>query len=118
MARGGGSQEKEVAAAEKVNNEDDDDERYSRQVYTLGARAHGLVRTATIFVDGPATSGLVYECVKDLALSGVGNIVLWDSNSNHDVDSIDAHYHDASLDDLDMATRSRLTRPTAKRSPC
>ena len=76
-----------------------DDERYSRQVYTLGARAHGLVRTCTIYVDGPTSSGLVYECVKNLALSGVGNIELWDAEE----EALDKHYHDSSLDDLGKA---------------
>jgi len=93
----------------KIDGDDDDDERYSRQVYTLGARAHGLVRSATVYVDGPAESGLVYECVKDLALSGVGNIVLWESSSSSTSSSStsqvvdDAKYHDASLDDLGNA---------------
>ena len=94
----GGSQEEAAT--------DSDDERYSRQVYTLGARAHGLVRSATIYIDGPATSGLVYECVKDLALSGVGNIVLWESSTDgndEEEGDVDANYHDASLDDLGNA---------------
>jgi ubiquitin-activating enzyme E1 len=73
----------------------DDEERYSRQVYTLGARAHGLVRSATVYVDGPSKSGLLYECVKNLALSGVGKIVIVTSD-----EEIDAAYHLSQLDDL------------------
>ena len=38
---------------------DGDDERYSRQVYTLGARAHGLVRSCTVVLDGPPSSRLL-----------------------------------------------------------
>eukprot|EP00536_Pseudo-nitzschia_multiseries_P010636 jgi/Psemu1/297610/fgenesh1_pm.332_\ len=38
---------------ESDNEEDNDEERYSRQVYTMGARAHGLIRSSTIHVDGP-----------------------------------------------------------------
>lgn len=61
-------------------------DRYSRQVYTLGARAHGEIRKSVIYLDGPifqandegsaSISGLLMECAKDLALSGVGEIVL------------------------------------------
>jgi ubiquitin-activating enzyme E1 len=77
-----------------------DDERYSRQVFTLGARAHALVRSSTVYVDGPPTSGLLYECVKNLALSGVGSIVIWESDNK---DPREQHYHDATLDDLGKA---------------
>ena len=79
-----------------------DEERYSRQVYTLGARAHGLVRSSTIYIDGPASSGLVYEIVKDLALSGVGTIILCCRSTDS---LLDDQYHDASLDDLGNAYR-------------
>ena len=72
-----------------------EEERYSRQVYTLGARAHGLVRSATVFVDGPCSSGLTYETVKNLALSGIGTIVLVTSQSSHD-----ENYHYPRWDDL------------------
>lgn len=77
---------------------DTDEERYSRQVYTLGARAHGLVRSSTIYIDGPAMSGLVYECAKNLALSGVGSIVILTHN-----DENERNYHNSELDDLGKA---------------
>ena len=77
---------------------DTDEERYSRQVYTLGARAHGLVRSSIIYIDGPATSGLVYECAKNLALSGVGSIVILTHN-----DENEKTYHNSELDDLGKA---------------
>lgn len=86
---------------------DDDDERYSRQVYTLGARAHRLVRTATIYLDGPLESGLVYECAKNLALSGLGNIVLLvsdtDTKDNTGTDLVEDRYHKSDWDDLGQA---------------
>ncbi|CAJ1969534.1 unnamed protein product [Cylindrotheca closterium] len=75
--------------------DDNDEERYSRQVYTLGARAHGMVRSSTVYVDGPSDSGLLYECVKNLALSGVGKIVLVTSD-----ETMDAAYHSTDMDDL------------------
>jgi ubiquitin-activating enzyme E1 len=78
-----------------------DDERYSRQVFTLGARAHALVRSSTVYVDGPPSSGLLYECVKNFALSGVGSIVIWESDSKDDIS--EQHYHDGTLDDLGKA---------------
>jgi ubiquitin-activating enzyme E1 len=78
-----------------ANDGKNDEERYSRQVYTLGARAHGLVRSSTVYVDGPDQSGLVYECVKNLALSGVGHIVIVTSE-----DDIDSNYHNKQFDDL------------------
>ncbi len=134
----------------KVNN---DDERYSRQMYTLGARAHNLVRSTTAILDGPlggkqlshalsgsslhvrykgadgfegveangydihattdvndnlmtneTPSGLLYEIAKNLALSGVGRIILvQNDNNDEEVDSIDAGYFDGSLDDLGAA---------------
>ena len=67
-------------------------DRYSRQVYTVGARAHSEIRKSVVYVDGPMivdgklcgssldeeerVSGLMVECLKNLALSGVGEIVL------------------------------------------
>jgi ubiquitin-activating enzyme E1 len=81
-----------------VRGGDTDEERYSRQVYTLGARAHGLVRSSTIYIDGPATSGLVYECAKNLALSGVGSIVILTHT-----DEKERKYHNSELDDLGNA---------------
>lgn len=80
------------------NNDYPDDERYSRQVYTLGARAHSLVRGATVYLDGPPASGLLYECAKNLALSGVGKIVILTSN-----DASEKAYHVDKLDDLGKA---------------
>eukprot|EP00980_Cylindrotheca_fusiformis_P009925 scaffold2195_cov132-Cylindrotheca_fusiformis.AAC.9 len=74
---------------------ENDDERYSRQLYTLGARAHGMVRSATVYVDGPSESGLLYECVKNLALSGVGKIVIVTSDKKEE-----STYHSPELDDL------------------
>lgn len=72
-----------------------DEERYSRQVYTLGARAHGMVRSATVYVDGPSESGLLYECIKNLALSGIGKIIMVSSD-----EKVDKDYHSAIWDDL------------------
>eukprot|EP00956_Cyclotella_meneghiniana_P020484 scaffold36296_cov115-Cyclotella_meneghiniana.AAC.12 len=115
---------------------DSDDERYSRQMYALGARAHGLVRSTTAILDGPLgkiktgkrssptvsrgehgfqslhqnddesettfynhiPSGLLYETAKNLALSGVGRIILIRNE-----ESFDAGYFDGSLDDLGAA---------------
>ena len=88
--RGGDAEDEE-----QQQDEDGDEERYSRQVYTLGARAHGLIRTATVYIDGPAKSGLVYECAKNLALTGIGKIVILSSNDEHDT-----AYHRDELDDL------------------
>jgi len=127
------------------NKDDDDDdrdeERYSRQMYALGARAHGLVRSTTAVLDGPlggrggrdvraggadgfdgldddgrdgcrpatdvsrTPSGLLYEIAKNLALSGVGRIVLVRDDDDDDVggDSYDSGYFDGSLDDLGAA---------------
>lgn len=63
----------------------DGEERYSRQVYTLGARAHGIFRSSTtIVMDGSATSGLLYETAKNLALLGVARIILIQNPSERD----------------------------------
>ncbi|KAL3944878.1 MAG: hypothetical protein SGBAC_001021 [Bacillariaceae sp.] len=78
--------------------DENDEERYSRQVYTLGARAHGMVRSSTVYVDGPSESGLLYECVKNLALSGVGKIVLVTSD-----ETVASAYHSTDMDDLGRA---------------
>ena len=75
------------------------EERYSRQVYTLGQRAHGLIRSATIYLDGPLSSGLLYECAKNLALSGVGSLVILTDDDDDD-DNLDDRYHYADYDDL------------------
>lgn len=84
-----------IARGGATGEDDSDEERYSRQVYTLGARAHGLIRSATVYIDGPSTSGLTYEAAKNLALSGIGKIVVLTSDSPHD-----AHYHLPKWDDL------------------
>ena len=90
------------------SNDDKDEERYSRQIYTLGARAHALVRSATVFIDGPSKSGLVYECAKNLALSGIGHIAILTSNESHD-----SNYHNSQFDDLgrtyNRGARAELT---------
>ena len=109
-------------AADDDHDDDDDDERYSRQMYTLGARAHRLVRSATAVLDGPtggssrgggdnsgtmtAPSGLLYKIAKILALSGVGRIVLvGEDDDDGDYDHVDVGYFDGSLDDLGAAYR-------------
>jgi len=105
--RGGGEgegNEEENENENEVENNNGDEERYSRQVYTLGARAHSLVRSSTIVIDGPAASGLVYEIVKNLALSGVGQIIiLSNKNNNEDDENVmkkDSNYYCGELDDL------------------
>lgn len=150
-----GTNSKKVKGKIEVNN---DDERYSRQMYTLGARAHNLVRSTTAILDGPlggkkrlhalssnsldvryqgadgfegvdandddlhaptptnvgddllltneTPSGLLYEVAKNLALSGVGRIILVQDDYNDDGEElgcIDAGYFDGSLDDLGAA---------------
>ncbi|KAL9187802.1 hypothetical protein ACHAXT_006180 [Thalassiosira profunda] len=113
----------------KEKNGDSDDERYSRQMYALGARAHQLVRSTTAILDGPlggardvridgadgfagldadprapsrseTPSGLLYELAKNLALSGVGRIVLVRDDGEAPSDE---GYFDGSLDDLGAA---------------
>uniref|UniRef100_A0A7S0F7B5 Ubiquitin-activating enzyme E1 C-terminal domain-containing protein n=1 Tax=Pseudo-nitzschia arenysensis TaxID=697910 RepID=A0A7S0F7B5_9STRA len=59
----------------------------------MGARAHGLIRSSTIYVDGPIRSGLLWESIKNLALSGVGKLVVV-------VDESENGYHSSDLDDL------------------
>ena len=111
------------SAKTKANKKkDNDDERYSRQMYALGARAHGLVRSTTAILDGPLgklhslsrngehgfrsikdggsdiPSGLLYEMAKNLALSGVGRIILVRND-----DGFDSGYFDGTLDDLGAA---------------
>jgi len=97
-------------------NDGDDEERYSRQFYTLGARAHSLVRSSTIIFDGPPRSGLVYECAKNVALSGVGRIIILDSDGGDDAtetmqdgvqwNSQERLYHDDTFDDLGIVYRN------------
>lgn len=81
-----------------------DEERYSRQVYTLGARAHSLVRSSTILIDGPSRSGLMYEAAKNLALSGVGKIIIV-GNEDEESAKLESAYHEFSLDDLGAVYR-------------
>jgi len=88
-----------------------DEERYSRQVYTLGARAHALVRQTTAILDGPPTSGLLYECGKNLALSGVGSVVLL-VDDNPESRSVHNGYHCARLDDLGRGYRNAAMAET------
>ncbi|KAL7437868.1 hypothetical protein ACHAXH_005809 [Discostella pseudostelligera] len=148
-----GANSKKVKGKLEVDN---DDERYSRQMYTLGARAHNLVRSTTAILDGPlggkkrlhaissasldvryqgadgfegvdandddlyannhvgddllltneTPSGLLYEIAKNLALSGVGRIILVQDDYNDDGEElgwIDTGYFDGSLDDLGAA---------------
>jgi ubiquitin-activating enzyme E1 len=91
----------------KDNEEDegDDEERYSRQVYTLGSRAHSLVRKSTIILDGPPRSGLAYESIKNLALSGVGKIVILENDMGSDQGLVDEYYFDEKMDDLGTVYR-------------
>lgn len=111
---GGESNDISTTSVEKT----DDEERYSRQVYTLGARAHSLVRKSSIIVDGPVSSGLLYESVKNLALSGVGKIIILTSSdaSNDSEDggkakicaidtSKEQKYFDEDFDDLGILYR-------------
>lgn len=136
------------SASTSKKSADHDEERYSRQMYALGARAHGLVRSTTAILDGPlgagmsgggsshgkrilgedvdvegadgfeglhkregdrgrssstlseVPSGLLYEIAKNLALSGVGRIILVRDDNN-----TDAGYFDGDLDDLGGAYR-------------
>jgi len=87
-----------------------DEERYSRQIYTLGSRAHSLVRSSTIILDGPPESGLLYETTKNLALSGVGTIILLQSSEEGawNLASVEHEdgYFNATLDDLGRVYRN------------
>ena len=94
--RGGGHDEKTNEVNEQDPDQDcQDEERYSRQLYTLGARAHSLVRKSTIIIDGPTESGLLYEAVKNLALSGVGEIIIL-TNDDENINGSD----DNEIDDI------------------
>jgi len=98
--RGGGSNA-DNADIENEGENNNDEERYSRQVYTMGARAHGLIRSSTIYVDGPIRSGLLWESIKNLALSGVGSIVVVVGDDEQEKNKADLHYyHESNLDDL------------------
>ena len=98
--RGGSDDEAEVLTESPSH----DEERYSRQVYTLGARAHSLVRSSTILIDGPPRSGLMYEAAKNLALSGVGKIIII-GNEDEESAKLESAYHECSLDDLGAVYR-------------
>ena len=52
--RGGGGNERNTQIDDENRNDED---RYSRQLFTLGARAHKLVRSTNILLDGPFSSG-------------------------------------------------------------
>ena len=86
---------------------DQEEERYSRQVYALGHRAHRLIRSSAVYLDGPLNSGLVYEIAKNLVLSGIHRLVLVvRSSETTTTTGITAHcsnYHNPLLDDLGAA---------------
>ncbi len=90
-----------------TGEDENDEERYSRQFYTLGARAHSLVRSSTILIDGPARSGLVYETVKNLALSGVGKIILLTTEDMVETSQgrLEENYFNFDMDDLGAVYR-------------
>ncbi|KAG7340147.1 ThiF family protein [Nitzschia inconspicua] len=104
--RGGSDGQQSDSYLSEGSSQDDqnDEERYSRQVYTLGARAHALVRSSCVIVDGPLESGLLWESLKNLALSGIGKIIILtdDESDTSECQKMDKAYHDASLDDLGM----------------
>lgn len=109
----------ERGGREEEEDDDHDEERYSRQMYALGARAHGQIRSTTVVLDGPlggtgacgdddgtTPSGLLYEVAKNLALSGVGRIVLArDDDDDATTEGTSPGYFDGSLDDLGAAYR-------------
>lgn len=76
---------------------DEDEGRYSRQVYTLGSKAHALIRSSTVYLDGPLRSGLLFEVGKNLALSGVRRLVVVVSKN-----AMEQTYHNYNLDDLGL----------------
>ena len=92
----------EASDCESSSPSSTDEERYSRQVYTLGKRAHGLIRSTTIYLDGPSTSGLTWEVAKNLALSGIHKVVLVQRSSETTETAINSATK-ASLDDLGQA---------------
>lgn len=98
-----------------------DDERYSRQVFTLGKRAHDLIRSSTIYLDGPTSSGLMYEVAKNLALSGVQHLVIVESSNPPEEEVLSSrylleqNYHDAELDDLGQAYMRAAREETGNR---
>lgn len=58
------------------------EERYSRQTFTLGARAQGIVRSdqTVLILDG--NGGLSYEIAKNAALMGIRNILVLEEQEN------------------------------------
>ena len=102
----------EVISPSKV--EDSDEERYSRQVYALGHRAHGLIRSSTVYLDGPPSSGLMYEIAKNLALSGIRRLVLVVPSPTSPRYNNPSAYHNPELDDLGCAYISAATRETTE----
>jgi len=70
----------------------------------MGARAHGLIRSSCVCLDGPIRSGLLWESAKNLALSGVGRlVVLVDDDEMDGNDASEGCYHVPELDDLGEA---------------
>ena len=111
--RGGGE------SASHENTSSEEEERYSRQVYAVGKRAHGLIRSSVIYLDGPVASGLLYETAKNLALSGIRKLVLIVHEEQDESDddkhlNKDGWYHKQALDDLGnaylRAARAELER--------
>ena len=141
----------------RKGKDDNDDERYSRQMYALGARAHKLIRSTTAILDGPlggkerfttannnvriegadgfegidndpnaneethatsqseTPSGLLYEIAKNLALSGVGRIILVQDDEDGPI--ADGGYFDGSLDDLGAAYHRAALAEISDKSP-
>eukprot|EP00977_Amphora_coffeiformis_P015741 scaffold4707_cov164-Amphora_coffeaeformis.AAC.15 len=100
--RGGG--DTTTTSSDRTSSEEEE-ERYSRQVYAVGKRAHGLIRSSVIYLDGPVGSGLLYETAKNLALSGIRKLVLIVDDGNEDESKFDSDslYHNQALDDLGNA---------------
>ncbi|KAL7576443.1 hypothetical protein ACA910_018243 [Epithemia clementina (nom. ined.)] len=97
----------------EATTEDNEEERYSRQVYAVGHRAHTLIRSSTVYLDGPPNSGLLYEIAKNLALSGVRRIVVVvPSSSTTAENELYNAYHNPSLDDLGAAYVRAATQET------
>ena len=113
-------------------------DRYSRQVYAVGARAHGLMRKSVIFLDGPISdddgtlspsrsdysgddytetggeartpraSGLLLECAKNLALSGVGEIIFLLEDADHDESRRCTILHESFSDKMHLDDLGRI----------
>ena len=98
--RGGG--EGDSTDTTTATTAQEEEERYSRQVYAVGKRAQGLIRSTTVYLDGPASSGLLYETAKNLALSGIRKLVLVVDEDSNDIENTSS-YHNPRLDDLGRA---------------